>query len=61
MLKGKTLAARAHRNSELCHMAVRSATLWYMYLKNCMRVTGYSLSHEPSSDCQGWRDTRKHY
>ena len=59
MLKGKTLAAREHRNSELCHMGVRSGTLWYIYLKNCIRVMGYSLSQDPSSDCQGWRDTCK--
>lgn len=59
MLKGKTAAARAHRNSALCHIGDRSGTLWYRYLKNCMRVTGYSLSHEPSSsDCHGWRMTQ---
>lgn len=60
MLKGKTVAARAQRNSGLCHMGPRSGTLWYRYLKNCMRVTGYSLSQEPSSsDCQGWRETQE--
>lgn len=28
MLKGKTVAARAQRNSGLCHIGARSATLW---------------------------------
>lgn len=37
-------------------MEARSGTLWYKYLKNCIRVTGYSRSQEPSSsDCQGCR------
>ena len=54
MLKGKTVAANAHRKSGLIHMEARSGTLWYKYLKNCIRVTGYSRSQDPSSsDCQG--------
>lgn len=56
MLKGKTEAAKAHRKSGLCHIDPRSATLWYRYLKNCINVTGYSLSQEPSSsDCHGFK------